>query len=102
MDGTAYKDYFLQPRDVWHRRYEVLRAMFLDDHSMQEVAQRFGVTYGTVRNWVGEFRRQRDANERPPFSQRRSAGARGARPTTTSRRSPSLTCASCRWRRGAG
>lgn len=73
MDGTATKDYFLKPADAWHRRYEVLRAVFVDERPMQEVAERFRVSYGTVRNWAGEFRRQRDAGQPPPFSLRRCA-----------------------------
>lgn len=101
MDGTAYKDYFLQPPDGWHRRYEVLRAVFIDEHPMQEVAQRFSVSYGTVRNWACEFRRQWDVNQRPPFSRRRCVVAHRSRPTT-SPRSPSLTSKRCRWRRDDG
>jgi hypothetical protein len=102
MDGTAYKDYFLKPLDGWHRRYEVLRAVFIDEHPMQQVAQRFGVSYGTVRNWAGEFRHHWDVKQRPPFSRRRPVVARRSRPTTTSPRSPSQTSKRCRWRRGDG
>ena len=102
MDGMAYKDYFLQPLDVWHRRYEVLRAVFVDEHRMKEVAQRFGVSYGTVRNWAGEFRSQRGSDQRPPFLPRRCVAVRLARRMVPNHRSPSPTSERCRWSRVGG
>ena len=68
MNSTAYEQFFIHPTDPWHRRYEALRALFVDQQSLQEVAQRFGVSYRTVCNWANEFRRQCDADQRPPFS----------------------------------
>lgn len=59
MDGTLDQDYFLEPLEVEQRRYEALRAVVVDQQPMPAAAQRFGVSYGTVRNWVGEFRRLR-------------------------------------------
>lgn len=101
MDGTAYQEYFLQPQDIWHRRYEALRAVFVDEQPMQDAAQRIGVSYGTLRNWVSDFRRQRDAGRRPPFSRRRSAVGQRSAPTT-SRRSPSRMSMHCHWKKGGG
>lgn len=68
MDGNTYASYFLQPEAVAHRRYEVLRAVCVDEFSFQEAAQLFDVSYGTVRNWFSEFRRTQDAGQTPPFS----------------------------------
>jgi transposase-like protein len=67
MDGICYEEFFLDPQDPLHRRYEALRGVFVDDESMAEVAERLGVAHGTVRNWVCEFRRQWDQGEMPPF-----------------------------------
>ena len=67
MNGRNYTDYFLKPVQAARRRYEALRAVFVDGESMQDVAQRFGLSYGTIRNWVSEFRRSCDAEEEPPF-----------------------------------
>jgi len=67
MNGLDYKDYFVHPVDPSHRRYEALRAVVMEEQSMQEVAQRFEVSYGTVRNWVSEFCKTRDADQSPPF-----------------------------------
>jgi transposase len=98
MDVATGKHYFLQPLDVWHRRYEVLRAVFVDEQPMQEVAERFGVSYGTVRNWVSEFRRYQDAGLRPPFSPHRPVAAPRSRSTTTTAESKSPMSRRCRWR----
>ena len=68
MNRSTYTDYFLKPEQATQRRYEALRAVFVDEESMQDVAQRFGLTYGTIRNWVSEFRRSCDAGEEPSFS----------------------------------
>jgi hypothetical protein len=68
MDATTCKDYFLQPQDTWHRRYEVLRAVFVDLQPMQNVAKQFGISYGTVRNWVSDFQRDLSTGKQPPFS----------------------------------
>jgi len=68
MSGQAYERFFLQPSDSVQRRYESLRAVFVDKLPMKEVAGRFDVHYGTVRNWASEFRAQHDAHQPPFFS----------------------------------
>ena len=75
MDRQDYKDYFIQPVGASHRRYEALRCVFFEEQPMKSVAQRFGVSYGTVRNWVSEFCRMRDTGESPPFLHHRCADA---------------------------
>jgi len=65
-----HRDYFAQPIETSHRRYEAIRAVVLDEESMKDVADRFAIGYGTLRNWVAEFRRQLDADVSPPFSRR--------------------------------
>jgi transposase len=76
MARQDYRDYFEQPAEGAHRRYEALRCVFVEEQPMKEVAERFGVSYGTVRNWVSEFRRTRDAGEAPPLLLRRCEDAR--------------------------
>ena len=68
MDAVAYQQFFLDPDDSWHRRYEALRALFVDQRPPKHVAQDFGVSHGTLSNWASEFRAQRDSGARPPFS----------------------------------
>jgi transposase-like protein len=95
----SYERFFLQPTDVAHRRYEALRAVFVEQQPLQQVAQQFGVAYGTLRNWASSFRGQWDSGEPPPFSSRRSAGG-PPRPATRkmNQRSKSRMLGTCRWR----
>lgn len=61
MDDTACRDFFEQPTQTYHRRYEALRAVFVDQRSQKEVAQVFGFTYDSMRQLVREFRQHCDA-----------------------------------------
>lgn len=67
MMSNGYQQFFLQPTDARHRRYEALRMVFVNQQPLKEVAQYFEVGYGTLCNWVSEFCAQRDNDERPPF-----------------------------------
>ena len=68
MDGVNFASYFLSPMHANHRRYEALRSHFVDEKSMQDVAQQLGVSYGTMRNWVSEFCSAQSSGNEPPFS----------------------------------
>ncbi len=76
MDDTPYREFFARPTQPYHRRYEALRAVFLDGRSQKEVAEHFGYQYGTHRQLVSEFRRQNlDAGDDSPFFERPGADA---------------------------
>jgi transposase len=80
MDDTPYREFFARPTHPYHRRYEALRAVFLDGRPQKEVAEHFGYRYGTLRQLIYEFRRQgRDPGEASPFFESRSAAARPTR-----------------------
>ena len=66
--------FFLEPNQTLHRRYEALRAVFVDQQPQMEVAKRFGYTYATLRRLVSDFRAQCRAGQVPPFSLPRSTG----------------------------
>jgi len=74
MDGVNFADFFSSPKHANHRRYEALRSHFVDEKSMQDVAHRFRVSYGTMRNWVSEFCSAQSAGKEPPFSFNRHVG----------------------------
>ena len=74
MQGLDYQAYFLQPREAAQRRYEALRSVFVQQCPLKEVAGQFGVSYGTIRNWVSEFCRRQDAGQPPPFSRHHRVG----------------------------
>ena len=65
MEDTAYRQFFTDPDQTYHRRYEALRSVFVDGRSQKEVAQEFGYTYGSMRQLVLEFRRYCDAEDQP-------------------------------------
>jgi hypothetical protein len=68
MDDTSCQDFFAHPTTTLHRRFEVLRAFFLDHRPLTEIAAQFGCRYGTLRNQVAQFRAQCRAGRIPPFS----------------------------------
>lgn len=78
MDDTAYQRFFARPTQAYHRRYEALRAVFVDGRSQTEVAAEFGFRYSSLRQLVYEFRRDcdagREASESPFFGTSTSGG----------------------------
>ena len=84
MDGTAYQEFFTQPSQTYHRRYEALRAVFIDGQSQKEVAEQFGFTYGAMRQMVLQFRQACDSQDRPtdsPFFETPTANLEPSRMT---------------------
>lgn len=73
MNGLDYKSYFMHPVEAAQRRYEALRCVFVEEQTMKQVAQRYDLSYGTIRNWVSEFSRAQEAGQSPPFSPRHRA-----------------------------
>ena len=61
---TDPADRFLQPSSPAHRRYEALRARFVEGCSLAQAAARFGYSYGSFRNLCSDFLRHPD---RPLF-----------------------------------
>jgi hypothetical protein len=68
MDDTAYRQFFTDPDQTYHRRYEALRAVFVDGRSQKEVAEEFGYTYGSMRQLVFEFRQYCHDEDKPTGS----------------------------------
>ena len=80
MDDTPYREFFARPTHPYHRRYEALRAVFLDGRSQKDVAEHFGYRYSTLRQMVYEFRRQgHNPGDASPFFASRGADARPRR-----------------------
>jgi hypothetical protein len=79
MDETLCEAFFGQPSQPLQRRYEALRAVFLEHRPVAEVAARFGYHYGSLRNLMTQFRDQCRRGQPPPFSPHRHADARAAR-----------------------
>jgi hypothetical protein len=86
MDDTPCQRFFLEPLQPLHRRYAALRAFFVENLPLPTLADRFGVTYHTVRSWVRDFRAQCQAGQIPPFSPSRVWADRPAKAFPSSRR----------------
>ena len=54
---TSFADRFLKPSSPQQRRYEALRAHFVERLPLKESAARFGYSYGTMRNLCAEFKK---------------------------------------------
>jgi len=75
MDDPRCEQFFLDPCQLLQRRYEALRAFFVERQPLPDLARRFGFAHGTLRNLVCQFRAQYQTGHVPPFSSnRRSAG----------------------------
>lgn len=72
------EDFFLHPTDPMQKRYEALRASFVEGVSAQEVARRFGYSVHTV----NALRRDFKAGSLPSFFQPLSRGPKHPRGST--------------------
>ena len=63
MNMTNLASVFLTPKGSVHRQYEALRARYVEELPLAEVAERFEYSYGTVRNLCAEFQ----GNPEQPF-----------------------------------
>ena len=54
---TDYTRAFLKPTEPLFTRYEIVRACMVDNESQRSVAERFGYSYGSVRNLCSQFRK---------------------------------------------
>ncbi len=91
MDDSRSLRFFLQPTATLHRRYEALRASFVERRPLGEIAQQFGYRYTTLRDLIYNFRSQCRADRLPPFSCPLAPGGRVATapiPRRSARRSP--------------
>jgi hypothetical protein len=75
-DDFLCQQFFLEPDQLLQRRYEVLRAFFVEHCSMTQIAEQFALGYGTVRNLVSDFRIQCRAGRVAPFFRTRHADGR--------------------------
>ena len=56
MDDAVCREFFSQTANPYQRRYEALRAVFVDGRPQKEVAEEFGYQYSSLRQLVYEFR----------------------------------------------
>jgi hypothetical protein len=68
VDDSRCLRFFLEPTDTLHRRYEALRAYFVERRPLKEIAQQSGYSYNTLRDVIGDFRARCREDQVPPFS----------------------------------
>ena len=67
MDDDPCRRFFLEPTQALQRRYEVLRAFFVEGRSQADIADHFDLTPATVQSLVRDFRAQVRSGQVPPF-----------------------------------
>ena len=94
MDDQPCRSFFLQPRSTFHRRYEALRAFFIEGRPPAEVTLQFGYKPAALKVLISRFRHDVRGQDLPPFSSPTAAGApragRAARIAMGRKRPPSL------------
>ena len=68
MDDCVCRRFFLEPGHNTHRRYEALRAIFVEGLPLSRVADRFGYRPTALRSLASRFRSGCRAGSPPPFS----------------------------------
>jgi hypothetical protein len=68
MADRCCSQYFLAPQETSQRRYEALRAVFVDREPLAIVAQRFGYKVSALKSMTGRFRADCRRGVTPPFS----------------------------------
>jgi hypothetical protein len=56
MDGTHTSRFFLEPKPTFQRQYEALRAIFVEDQPLDQVAVRFGYKLSALKSMASRFR----------------------------------------------
>jgi hypothetical protein len=67
MDDELCRHFFLQPQAIFHRRYEALRAYFIDGQPLAQTAARFGYRLSSLKSFVCRFRASCINGGPPPF-----------------------------------
>ena len=74
MDGSHARRFFLEPQQTFQRRYEALRAIFVDDEPLDRVAQRFAYKPSALRSMASRLRADCRRGVATPFFSRTAAG----------------------------
>jgi helix-turn-helix protein len=85
VDDSSCLRFFIEPDDTLHRRYEALRAYFVQQRPLQEIAAQFGYTYDTLRQVIHQFRTQCRSGQAPLFSPPRAPDDRPEPPRPSPR-----------------
>jgi hypothetical protein len=73
MEGYSDRQFFLEPQQTFHRQYEALRAVFVENQPLEPVAERFGYKVATLQSMISRFRAERRRGAAAPFFARTAA-----------------------------
>jgi hypothetical protein len=76
MDGSRASRFFLEPKPTFQRRYEALRAVFVEGEPLDQVADRFGYKPSALRSMACRFHGDCRRGVTPPFFFRTGADVR--------------------------
>jgi hypothetical protein len=77
MDDPC-RQFFLEPEQTFQRRYEALRAFFVEGQSLEDTAAQFGYRVAGLKSMISRFRAGCRQGATPPFFFRTDAGGPGA------------------------
>jgi len=78
MDDRPCRSFFLEPRSPFHRRYEALRAFFIEGRPPADIAVQFGYKPAALKVLISRFRHDARSEDSPPFSSPTAAGGHRA------------------------
>ena len=67
MDAQLCRRFFLDPQLTFHRRYEALRAFFVENRPVAEIASQFGYKPTALNVMISRFHAQYRRGSVPPF-----------------------------------
>jgi hypothetical protein len=67
MDDQHCRRFFLDPQQPLQRRYETLRAIFIEGRPLDQVADQFGYRPAALKSLVSRFRTRCRTGDPPPF-----------------------------------
>ena len=88
MDGIHTSRFFLEPKPTFQRRYEALRAIFVDAEPLDQVAERFGNKSSALRSMACRFRGDCRRGVTPPFFSRTAADGHSGHTRAKTGRAP--------------
>jgi len=68
MDDAPCRQFFVAPQQTFQRRYEALRAFFVEGRPLADIAAQFGYKADALKAMVSKFRSQCRSGQTPPFS----------------------------------
>ena len=89
MDGSHTSRFFLEPKQTFQRQYEALRAIFVEDEPLDQVAERFGYKPSALRSMASRFRADCRRGVATPFFSRTAADGPSGQAPAEAGRAPS-------------